>query len=164
MKNLSSKWQKFIAYLTAYLGIVPFLLAGGAILLKSDDESAKKSTKMAFILLVPFLVFDAVMVIVNAFMTYGGYANYTVDYTPVLFITAIVATAKIAFFLIFFLLDAFTSIKFDCIINLFGGNKNAKVVNASKHDSAPAYVNRVRQVKAYDAPNADEAEEPVDAE
>ncbi|MBQ8882373.1 MAG: hypothetical protein IJY70_03175 [Clostridia bacterium] len=156
MKNLSTKWQQFIAYFTAFLGIIPFVLAGGAILMKSDDESAKKSAKMALILFVPFAVIDIVLTITTQFLSYNATAGFVINYGPVYLITAIVAIVKAVLFLIVFIIDAFTMIKIDGILAIFGGDKNSKVVSASQHSSNPAYADRVRQVKTYDAP-ADEA-------
>lgn len=146
MKNLSTKWQKLIAYLTGFLGIIPFLLAGGYIHLKSEDEAAKKSVKTAFLLTVLFTVIEAIVAIVCAFTEASVYIDF--DYTAhtgSLIFAAIVTLIKFVAFTTVFCLDAFTMIKFDCIIALFGGmDKGGKTVNAQKRASGPAYLTKVR--------------------
>ena len=54
MKNLSSKWQKAIVWLTGWLNIIAFVLAGGYVYLKTDDEDVKGSAKTVLALWLGF--------------------------------------------------------------------------------------------------------------
>ena len=146
MKNLSTKWQKLIAYLTAYLGIVPFLIGGGYIFLKSDDEPAKKSVKMAFLLTIVFTVLEFIVIIVNYFAQVSTYTAFTYDaQNGSIVFQAIVAIVKFVAFTVAFCLDAFTMIKYDCIISFFGGMpKQNKTIAASKHTAGAAYATKIK--------------------
>ncbi len=64
MKTLSSKWQKLIVWLTGYLNIVAFFLAGGYIFTKTEDEDVKKSAKTVFLITLLFTVIDIVRLII----------------------------------------------------------------------------------------------------
>ncbi len=76
MKNLSSKWQKLIVWLTGYVNIIAFFLAGGYIFLKTDDEDVKTSAKTALVLTVFFTVVELVRSVIYSIMSLSE-APYT---------------------------------------------------------------------------------------
>lgn len=76
MKNLSSKWQKLIVWLTGYVNIIAFFLAGGYIFLKTEDEDVKTSAKTALVLTVFFTVIELVRSVVYSIMSLSE-APYT---------------------------------------------------------------------------------------
>ena len=118
MKNLSTKWQKLIAYLTAFIGIVPFLIGGGYIFLKSENDDAKKSVKTAFLLTVLFTVIEAIANIIYYFAQ-GGCT----------IVLAIILTLKFVAFATIFCLDAFKIVKFDCLATIFGDTDKEEVAS-----------------------------------
>lgn len=61
MNKLSAKWQKVIVWLTGYLNIIAFMLAGGYIYLKTEDEEVKSSAKRVLVLVAGFAVASALI-------------------------------------------------------------------------------------------------------
>lgn len=58
MKDLSVKWQKLIVWLTGWLGIIPFVIAGGYIHQKSEDQGVRRSAKCALIVVAVFTALE----------------------------------------------------------------------------------------------------------
>lgn len=54
MKHLSLTWQKFIVWVTAYLNVVAFFLAGGYLFLHAEGKEIRRSAKTAFAVTVAF--------------------------------------------------------------------------------------------------------------
>ena len=66
--NLSIKIQKLIVWLTGYVNLIAFFIAGGYIYLKTDSEDVKVSTKTSFALIAGFTVVDIVTSIIRYIM------------------------------------------------------------------------------------------------
>ena len=75
MKNLSVKWQKLIIWLTAYLNVIAFVLAGGYIYLNADDEDVKDSAKNALAVVAAFAALDILRTVIYNILSLGG-SNY----------------------------------------------------------------------------------------
>ena len=56
MEKLNSKWQKLILWLTGYLNIIAFVLGGGFVYLKTQDEKVKKSAKTVLAFVIVFTI------------------------------------------------------------------------------------------------------------
>lgn len=77
MKGLKDCYAKVILWLSSYLNVIAFVLTGGYVWLKSDNENLKKETKKVFIVALVFLCIDAFLSIYYAFMTMGN--TYSMD-------------------------------------------------------------------------------------
>ncbi|MBO5479917.1 MAG: hypothetical protein J6A63_01850 [Clostridia bacterium] len=103
MNNLSSKWQKTIVWLTGYLNIIAFFLAGGYVYLKTEDEDVRSSGKTVLALLVGFAGIDLLCTLL-----YNVLSVANVDYSvlsTVSDIRTIVSVVKIVVFVALFILD-----------------------------------------------------------
>lgn len=58
MKGLSTTWQKIIVWLTGYLNVIAFFLAGGYVYLKTECDDVKSSAKTVLALLLGFTGLD----------------------------------------------------------------------------------------------------------
>ena len=76
MKNLSERWQKLILWLTGYLSIIAFVIAGGYIYQKSDNENLRNSAKTVLLITVVFTIIDIILLIVSSIVTMSPTANY----------------------------------------------------------------------------------------
>jgi len=76
MKNLSAKWQKTIVWLSGWLNIIAFFLAGGYIYLNTDDDDVKRSAKTAVVLT---LFFTAIEVLRSIIYNVLNIANVSYD-------------------------------------------------------------------------------------
>lgn len=72
MKNLSSKWQKLIIWVTGYLSIIAFVIGGGYIYMKTEDADVKKSAKTVFLISIAFTALDIVFLIVRNITSAAG--------------------------------------------------------------------------------------------
>lgn len=61
MKGLSAKWQKTIIWLTGYVNIVAFILAGGYLFKNTECEEVKRSAKIAFVVTAIFTALEAIL-------------------------------------------------------------------------------------------------------
>lgn len=65
MKNLSLKWQKLIVWLTGYLSIIAFVIAGGYLYKNSEHEEIKTSAKVTLFVTAVFTAIDIVRLIIQ---------------------------------------------------------------------------------------------------
>ncbi len=63
MKGLSVKWQKLIVWLTGYVNIVAFVIAGGYLFKNTESEDVKRSAKLALIVTAIFTAVDIIILI-----------------------------------------------------------------------------------------------------
>ncbi len=103
MENLGAFWKKLIIWLTGYLNIIAFIVGGGYLYLKTDDEEIKCSAKLALFTVAAFTGLDIIYAILyNLFNIFGaGYetlANLAI-------VQRIFALAEIIVFLTLFILD-----------------------------------------------------------
>ncbi len=71
MKSLCSKWQKLIVWLTGYLNVVAFFLAGGYVFFKTEDEDVKDSAKTVLLLTLLFTAIDIIRLVIYNFASVG---------------------------------------------------------------------------------------------
>ncbi len=120
MKNLSPKWQKIIIWLVAaipcaipmsalaimpyFINVLALLIVGGFVFLKTEDESVKKTAKLAFI---STAIYTALMllcvILLNCFTAAYDDMNYLNMVVAVLSFEVI----KIIYFVTCFVLDMF---------------------------------------------------------
>ncbi len=65
MKNLSSRWQKLIVWLTGYLSIIAFVIAGGYLYKNTEHEEVKTSAKVALFVTAIFTAIDILRMIIQ---------------------------------------------------------------------------------------------------
>ena len=102
MKNLSSKWQKLIIWVTGYLSIIAFVIGGGYIYMKTEDADVKKSAKTVFLISIVFTALDIIFLIVrNITSAAGDYQALNV----ISIITSMIAMIEAIVFVVFCALD-----------------------------------------------------------
>ena len=105
MDKLNTKWQKLIIWLTGYLNIIAFILGGGYIYLKTEDEEVKTSAKTTLALVIVFTAIKLLVYIIACFINMGE--NYK----------AIKGIANVELFFDVIKAIAFTTF---CVLDLFG--------------------------------------------
>lgn len=65
MKGLSVKWQKLIIWLTGFLNIIAFVIAGGYLYKNTEHEEIKNSAKAALIATAVFTAVDIIRAIIQ---------------------------------------------------------------------------------------------------
>lgn len=73
MKEIWTKsWKKVLVWVCGYVGILAFAIAGGYVIVKSEDAELHRTAKQCFIVTLAFLAADALLVV----LTYiGSLAN-----------------------------------------------------------------------------------------
>ena len=103
MKKLSPIWQKCIVWFTAYVNIIAFVIAGGFIYNKTENEDVRGSAKLALLTFGSFTVLELVRSLVYNLLNLFG-ASY--DTLSVLSDIALVfAILRILAFVALFVLD-----------------------------------------------------------
>ena len=99
MKNLSVKWQKIIVWLTGYLSVLAFFLAGGYVFTKTEDEDVKKSAKTVLLLTLGFTALEIIYLIISNLMGVGeaGYDKLNGFAKFILVVEVIKAVAFVTF-------------------------------------------------------------------
>lgn len=102
MKHLSIKWQKTILWVTGYLNIIAFVIAGGYIHQKTEEETLRSSAKEVFL-------FTAIFTGISAFMSalQDLFALAETSQASLNKIIWFVNLLHIVVFAVFFLLDLF---------------------------------------------------------
>lgn len=103
MKSLSAKWQKLILWLTGYLNVIAFVIAGGYLYLNTDDGDVKGSAKSILLLTAGFAGLDILRSIIYNIMSLAnvGYETLSAMSDVGLVISIIKAVA----FVVLFILD-----------------------------------------------------------
>lgn len=65
MKGLSDKWQKLIVWLTGYVNIIAFVIAGGYLFKNTESEDVKRSAKVALIVTAIFTAIEIALLIIR---------------------------------------------------------------------------------------------------
>lgn len=105
MKNLSAKWQKLIVWLTGYLNIIAFFLAGGYVYTKTQDEEVKNSAKTALVLVAGFTALEMLRGLIYYIMQLANAGYETLSaMSDVSYVLTII---KIVVFATMFALDFF---------------------------------------------------------
>ena len=104
MEKLNSKWQKLILWLTGYLNIIAFVLGGGFVYLKTQDEKVKKSAKTVLAFVIVFTIIDIIRLIIANFINLGD--NYEAI-NGVYHVGLVIAVIKAVTFVTFCVLDMF---------------------------------------------------------
>ena len=102
MKNLSATWQKLILWLTGYVSIVAFILAGGYFYKNTEDKKVKTTAKVVLVLTAVFTALGIVVSILNNIATIAD--NYDIMNTAST-MSAIFSLVKIVTFVTLFILD-----------------------------------------------------------
>ncbi len=103
MQKLSEKWQKAIVWLTGYLNIIAFFLAGGYIYLKTDNEDVKTSAKNVLVLLIGFTGLDILRSVIYNILSIAS-ASYDV-LNAISKIGTVFTIIKAIVFVVLFILD-----------------------------------------------------------
>lgn len=79
MKEIWTKsWKKVLVWVCGYVGILAFAIAGGYVIVKSEDAELHRTAKQCFIVTLAFLAADALL----AVLTYiDSLANAAAGYT-----------------------------------------------------------------------------------
>lgn len=105
MNKLSLKMQKLIIWLTAYLDIVAFVLAGGYIYLKTEEEDAKSSAKTA---LIAYACFAAITALRSVIYNILSVADASYNTLAVLTdIGTVISILRVVVFAVFLVLDLY---------------------------------------------------------
>ena len=122
----TTRWKAFLIWLSGYLSIVAFAIAGGYAIVKSDDEELKKTAKQA---LIVTLIFTAISVFLSLYNTIGGMTdNYYLSkaYEAYEVMHDLMTIAKIVVFVAF---AAFSFFKGGAVV---GGSAEKVKVEAAK--------------------------------
>ena len=80
MKEIwSNSWKKVLIWVCGYVGILAFAVAGGYVIVKSEDEELRRTAKQCFIVTLIFLAIDALVSIltnINVFASSIGYLTF----------------------------------------------------------------------------------------
>ena len=100
--KISSKLQKTVIWLTGYLNIIAFFLAGGYVFIKTDDDDVKTSAKMSFFLIVFFTALDILRAIIYNILSLAdaGYKTIGVMSDIALVIAIIKAVAFVTLYVL----------------------------------------------------------------
>ncbi len=101
--KLSSKWQKTIIWLTGYLNIIAFFLAGGYVFQKTEDEDVKISAKTVLIFLVGFTGLDILRMVIYNILSVASVGYETLNVISE--IGAIISVIRGIVFVAFYILD-----------------------------------------------------------
>lgn len=100
MKNLSVRWQKLIVWLTGYLSIVAFVVAGGYIHQKTEHDEVKSSTKVALFVTAIFTGLEMICYLLQYCVNLANAAAmWALDMSYVF------AIVKIVVFIVLFIVD-----------------------------------------------------------
>ncbi|MGN1235290.1 MAG: hypothetical protein ACI4U2_04875 [Christensenellaceae bacterium] len=75
MNSLSVRWQKVIIWLTGYLNVIAFVVAGGYLFLKTEREDVKASAKVALAAVAVFSAIDILIAFIRHFLNLTGAAT-----------------------------------------------------------------------------------------
>ena len=103
MKNLSGTWQKIILWLTGYLNIIAFFLAGGYVYLNTDSEDVRHSAKTVLALLLGFTGIEILRSVVYNILSVAGVGYDTL--AVISDIASIITVIKAVVFVTLFVLD-----------------------------------------------------------
>lgn len=121
MKNLSVRWQKLIVWLTGYLNIIAFVIAGGYLFEKTEHQEVKSSAKTAFIVTAVFTAMDMVhLIIYYCYNLASDSASWLSTFSWV------ISLVKIVVFVVLFIVDITVGI----------GSGNGKKTSETKETKA----------------------------
>ena len=118
--KLSSKCQKTIIWLTGYLNIIAFILSGGYIYQKTEDDDVKTSAKTVLIFLVGFTGLDILRMVVYNILSVASVGYDTLNVISM--IGAIISVIRGILFVTLYVLDM-CGIK---LIPVFNKDKNSE--------------------------------------
>lgn len=97
----TARWKALLVWLCGYLSIIAFAIAGGYVIVKSDNEELKRTTKQAFIVTLVFTLISMFFAIYSSIGTmFAGFygSDAYIAYNVLLQLTEI---AKIIVFVVF---------------------------------------------------------------
>lgn len=101
--KISSKWQKTVIWLTGYLNIIAFILSGGYIYQKTEDEDVKTSVKTVLIFLVGFTGLDILRMVIYNILSVASVGYETLNVISA--IGGILSVIRGIVFVTFYILD-----------------------------------------------------------
>ncbi len=107
----SNRWKKLLVWVCGYLSIVAFALVGGYIIVKSDDESLRKTVHKAFIVTIIFTAISAFLVIYSACFNLSNASYSSGAYEAYSWLSMFNTIAKIVTFAVFAIIDFFVKDK-----------------------------------------------------
>lgn len=102
MNKISVKLQKLIIWLTGYLNVIAFFLAGGYIFLKTEDEDVRKSAKTAFF---TFAIFTAVDLLTTTLSNIFSLSQSYDAYNMITKARVVISVIRVVIFVILLILD-----------------------------------------------------------
>ncbi|MBQ4071201.1 MAG: hypothetical protein IJD51_02135 [Clostridia bacterium] len=80
MTRLSTFWQKLIIWITSYANVIAFVICGGYLYFKGDDEDARGSAKLALLVYGGFTALELTRALIyNILSIFGaGYETLSV--------------------------------------------------------------------------------------
>ena len=100
MKNLSVRWQKLIVWLTGYLSIIAFVVAGGYIHQKTEHDEVRSSAKIALFVTAIFTGLDMIRYLLQYCVNLADAATMWIFDMSYVF-----AIVKIIVFIVLFIVD-----------------------------------------------------------
>ncbi len=97
MNGLSSRWQKVVVWLTGYSNLIAFVLGGGFIFMRSEDDDVKESCKTVLFLVGAFTAVELLRgIIYNLMNVFGADYNALSVLSTVATVVAIIKTIAFA--------------------------------------------------------------------
>ena len=103
MTKLSNFWQKLVIWFTAYVNVIAFILAGGYLYLKSEDEDARSSAKLALFVYAGFTALEMLRALIYNMLNLFGAGYETLSVLSD--ISTAIAIVRIICFATLFILD-----------------------------------------------------------
>ncbi len=100
MKNLSVKWQKLIVWLTGYLNIIAFVIAGGYLFKNTENDEVRTSAKVALIATAVFTAIEIAYVFIQNCVCLAREAGSWLNT-----LGWVISLVKIVVFVILFIVD-----------------------------------------------------------
>lgn len=100
MKGLSAKWQKLIVWLTGYVNIIAFVVAGGYLFKNTEHEEVKRSAKVSFIVTAIFTAIEVLCLFMQYCVYLAGSSTTWINKT-----TWVVELIKIVVFAVMLIVD-----------------------------------------------------------
>ena len=108
--NWNKKWKSILVWLSAYLNFIAFVLVGGYLYIKKEDEEVQSATKQAFLVT---LIFTAINAFLLLFSNIGGLTNTYYSSSAYKFYSVCVNLVNIAKVVVYATFIIFTLVKKD---------------------------------------------------
>lgn len=106
MKNISVRWTKVVLWLTSYLELLLYVLTGGYVALKSDNQELNKENKKVFIVTLIFVAIRLILQFLSLCFNFGDRSINSYDFYQV--ITNIVNLSHLIVIIVFSFIAIFS--------------------------------------------------------